>query len=124
MVSKTRADRIGRRIQEELSELLIFSVTDPRLQGVYLTDVKVDSELSFASVFVSALDSERKDEILEGFNSAAGFLRSRLAQRIDLRTVPQLRFNWDPTPENAERIERLIASLHDEAESDPDDTDA
>lgn len=124
MVSRSRAGRIGRRIQEELSELLIFAVTDPRLQGVFVTDVKVDSELAYASVFVSALDRERKEEILEGFGSAAGFLRSQLAQRINLRGFPKLRFNWDPTPENAERIERLIASLHEKSSAGSGDVDA
>lgn len=124
MGSSTRASRIGRRIQEELSELLIFEVTDPRLQGVFVTDVKVDNELAYASIFVSALDSERQAEIMAGFDRATGFLRSQLAHRIDLRSFPQLRFNWDPTPENAERIERLIASLHEEPNAESDDADA
>jgi ribosome-binding factor A len=121
MVSQARAGRIARRILETLSELLLFEVTDPRLQGVYITDVTVDRELAYASVYVSALEgAEREAEILEGFASASGFLRRQLAQRIQLRSFPQLRFNWDPTPENADRIDRLLASLHDE---DPQDED-
>jgi ribosome-binding factor A len=113
MVSQTRAGRIARGIQEMLSEMLLFEVTDPRLQGVFITDVRVDRELAQASIFVSALEgAERSAEILEGFQSASGFLRSQLAQRSDLRVFPRLRFVWDPTPENAERIEKLIASLH------------
>jgi ribosome-binding factor A len=115
MVSQTRAGRIAKRIQELLSEMLIFEVTDPRLQGAYITDVHVDRELAFATVFVSALEgTERQAEILEGFKHAAGFLRSALAQKIELRTFPKLRFTWDPTPEKAERIEKIIASLHDD----------
>ena len=115
MVSQTRAGRIARGIQEMLSEMLLFEVTDPRLQGVFVTDVRVDRELSQANIFVSALEgTERSAEILEGFESASGFLRSQLAQRSDLRVFPRLRFVWDPTPENAERIESLIASLRKE----------
>ena len=121
MVSQARAGRIARRILETLSELLLFEVTDPRLQGVYITDVTVDRELAYASVYVSALEGvEREAEILEGFASASGFLRRQLAQRIQLRSFPQLRFNWDPTPENADRIDRLLASLHDEDTQDDD----
>lgn len=113
MVSQNRASRIAKGIQEMLSEMLLFEVTDPRLQGVFVTDVNVDRELSFATVYVSALEGVgRRDDILEGFESAAGFLRSQLAQRTDLRTFPKLRFAWDQTPEHAERIEKLIADIH------------
>ena len=119
MVSQTRARRIARRIQEELSEILIFEATDPRLAGALITDVSVDRELAFASVYFSALEGEeRAAEILEGFQSAAGYMRSLLAKRIDLRTFPQLRFNWDPTPENADRIDKLINSLQDDDSSE------
>jgi ribosome-binding factor A len=117
LVSETRAGRIANRIREILSELLIFEVTDPRLQGIYITDVRVDRELAFASVFVSAIEgSERKDDVLGGLKHATGFLRSSLAQKIELRSFPKLRFNWDSTPENAEKIEKIIHTLHKEEE--------
>lgn len=125
MVSQTRARRIARRIQEELSEILIFEATDPRLAGALITDVSVDRELAFASIYFSALEGEeRAAEILEGFQSAAGFIRSLLAKRINLRSFPQLRFNWDPTPENADRIDKLINSLEvdNSSENEEDDT--
>jgi ribosome-binding factor A len=123
MVSQGRANRIAQRIKEELSELLLFETSDPRLSGVHVTDVRVDRELAYANIFFSALEgSERKDEILEGLNHAAGFLRHQLTQRIQLRSFPQIRFNWDPIPENADRIDQLISSLHqDERQDEADD---
>ena len=121
MVSSSRAGRIGRRIQEELASLLIFEASDPRLDGAFVTDVKVDRELAFASVYVSALEgAERSEEILAGMQSAAGFFRSQLARRIELRSFPRLRFHWDPTPENADRIDRLIATLNSDEDSGED----
>jgi ribosome-binding factor A len=112
MVSQSRASRIARGIQELLSEILLFETTDPRLQGVFVTDVRVDRELTQASIFVSALEgSGRKKEILAGFEHASGFLRTQLAQRTELRVFPRLHFAWDPTPEKAERIEALISSI-------------
>ncbi len=112
MPSKVRLTRIADRIRQDLSEMLIREVQDPRLSGISITDVKVDRELTFADIYVSAVEgSQRSKEILEGLQSASGFLRSQLAARIDLRTFPRLRFHWDPTPERADHIERILASL-------------
>lgn len=119
MVSKTRSQRIADRIREELSELLIQEISDPRLEGISITDARVDRELAYADVYVSALEgAERSKEILEGLNHAQGFLRHALAERVDLRTFPRLRFHWDATYERAERIESLIASLHQPSASE------
>jgi ribosome-binding factor A len=96
--------------------MLLMEVSDPRLQGISVTDVEVDRELAYASVFISALEGEQRwQDILDGLEHAQGFLRHELSQRIDLRTFPRLRFRWDPTLERAEKIERLIASIHEEA---------
>ena len=116
MVSKMRANRIADRIQNELSEMLIQGISDPRLAGVSVTDVTVDRELAYAEIYVSALEGAvRSEEILAGLEHAQGYLRHQLAQRIELRVFPRLRFHWDPTFERAEKIERLIASLHEES---------
>jgi len=118
MVSKNRAERISKRMQELLSEQLLLEITDPRLKGVYVTDVNVDQDLSDARIFVSALEGgERKDEILEGFAHAMGYIRALLAKQLDLRVFPRLHFHWDSTPEKAERIERLISDLHADGSS-------
>ena len=123
MVSKTRAVRIGERIREELSELLLMRTQDPRTSGVTVTDVKVDRELAFADVFVCTIEGvQRSQEVLEGLNHAQGFLRHELAQRVDLRVFPRLRFHWDPTFEKAEVIERIISSLHKEDAQTPENT--
>lgn len=112
MPSKVRIERIEDRFRQDLSELLLREISDPRLHQVFITDVKVDRELAFADIYVSAVEGvARSAEILEGMESASGFLRRQLAARIDLRVMPRLRFHWDPTPENADQIERLLASL-------------
>jgi ribosome-binding factor A len=119
MTSQGRANRIAQQIKEDLATLLLFEVGDPRLEGVYITDVNVDRELAYANIFVSTLEgSVREEEVMEGLERARGFMRSQLAQRIQLRSFPHLRFNWDPTPENAERIERLLDSLHKDEPTD------
>jgi len=119
LVSRLRVQRIADRIKEELAEMLIRQVQDPRLEGVTITDVRVDRELTFADIYISAIEgSQRADEVLAGFEHAGGFLRSELASRIELRIFPRLRFHWDPTLERAEHIEELLASLHNEIPSE------
>jgi ribosome-binding factor A len=114
MPSQLRLKRIADRIRQELSEMLIQEVSDPRLSGVSITDVKVDRELAYADIFVSAVEGhERSDEVIQGLHSASGFLRRALADRVELRVFPRLRFHWDPTPERADHIERLLATLKD-----------
>lgn len=114
MPSGIRIKRIEDRIRQDLSELLLREVNDPRLRQIFVTDVKVDRELAFADVYVSAVEgAARSAEVLAGLESASGFLRRTLAARVDLRTFPKLRFHWDPTPENADHIERILAGLRD-----------
>jgi len=112
MPTQARVERIADRIQQELAELLLRNLSDPRLHMIYVTDVTVDREMSYADVFVSALEgSTRSREVLAGLESASGFIRRELAGRVELRTFPRLRFHWDPTPENADSIERKLAEI-------------
>ena len=92
--------------------MLIHEISDPRLKQIFVTDVKIDKELVYADVFVSAIEGvERSADVLAGLESASGFLRRTLSARVELRAFPRLRFHWDVTPENADRIERILADL-------------
>jgi ribosome-binding factor A len=110
--SGIRLQRIADRIRQDLSELLIREISDPRLQQIFVTDVKVDRELSYADIYVSAIEgTARAKDVLAGLESASGFLRRTLAARVELRAFPRLRFHWDVTPENADQIEKVLAGL-------------
>jgi ribosome-binding factor A len=115
MPSGVRLQKIAERIREEISDMLIKEISDPRLEQVYVTEVRVDRELAFADVYVSAVEGKaRSAEIVQGMESASGYLRRTLSARIDLRSFPRLRFHWDPTPENADHIEKILAQLREE----------
>lgn len=118
MPSQTRLKRIADRMQQDLSEMLLRGIVhDPRLNGIFITDINVDRELTFANIFVSALEGkQRETEVIAGLNHAKGFLRSQLASKIQLRTFPELRFFWDPIPERAEKIEKLLDTIQEERE--------
>ena len=116
MPTPLRLKRIGDRFRKELSEMLVKEeIRDPRLSGISVTEVKIDRELSYADIYVSAVEGvSRSEEILEGLESASGFIRKTLSDRIELRAFPRLRFHWDITPERADRIEQLLASIREE----------
>lgn len=112
MPSGVRLQRIADRVREELSEMLIREISDPRLKLIYVTDVKIDRELAYADIFVSAVEGvSRSKDVLAGLESASGFIRRTLASRVELRAFPRLRFHWDMTPENADRVEKVLAEL-------------
>jgi ribosome-binding factor A len=123
MVSESRSIRIADRIKVELSLMFLQEISDPRLEGVNITSVEVDREISYADIYISALDgAERKKEILTAINKASGFIRSQLAASIShLRSFPQLRFHWDPIPDRVTRLDQIFAELDDEIE--PEDLD-
>ena len=116
MPTPLRMKRINDRIKQVLSVLLISKIDDPRLVGVSVTDVKVDRELDFANIYVSSLDGAKSSrEVIAGLNHARGYLKHEIAQEVDLRVMPRLRFFWDPTPEKEDRIDSLLAKLHEES---------
>lgn len=116
MVSESRTDRISDRIKREVSLLFMQEISDPRLEGVHITAVELDREISYADIYVSVRDgSDRKKDILAALKRASGFIRSQLAVSIShLRTFPQLRFHWDPIPERVDRMDEIFAELDEE----------
>lgn len=121
-----KKDRIAERIRIVMSELLMREVSDPRLQSVTVTDVKLDPEIMYARVYVNALgDEAREPEVMAGLDRAGGFLRRELSKRLRVRSVPELRFVWDKTLASADRVERLLDDLEipeaTEEEVDMDD---
>lgn len=111
-MSKIRQERTAEQIQIILSELFLKEVSDPRLAGITVTEVLIDRELQHANVYVNALgDDEREKEVMEGLNSASGFLRSQIAQRLDLRSAPVVHYHWDPRLRYAEEVNDLLDSL-------------
>ena len=111
-MSKIRQERTAELIQQLLSEMFLREVNDPRLAGVTITEVQIDRELQYATAYVNALgDDSRREEVMAGLQSAAGFLRRELAQSLDLRSAPVLRFEWDPRLRYVEEVDELLDEL-------------
>jgi ribosome-binding factor A len=117
-MSKVRQQRTAEQIRILLSELFQRQLSDPRLQGLTLTEVTIDRELQYADIYVNALgDESRQEEVLAALAKANGYLRRELAGRLRLRTVPVLHFHWDPSLARAEHISRLLDTLEIPAET-------
>ena len=105
----SRSSRLGDQIQRDLSELIRLEVRDPRVGLVTITEVEVSRDLSHAKVYVTALSgAEQAAQSIQALQRAAGFLRSRLAQGIKARTVPELHFVYDESVERGVHLSRLI----------------
>jgi ribosome-binding factor A len=104
-----RARRVGDEIQKELAELLRSDVKDPRVGRFTITAVEVSADLSHAKIFVTHLSGRANaDEAVKALQRTAGFLRSALAHRLKLYSVPQLHFAYDDSIENGMRLSQLI----------------
>jgi ribosome-binding factor A len=123
--SYPRARRVAQQIQQALSELIRREVRDPRLGMVTLTEVRMSSDLSYATVYYSVLggDAKHAQEILD---SAAGMLRGPLGRSLGIRHSPELRFVQDELIESGARLSALIqkAVRDDEARHVDDPSDA
>lgn len=108
-----KQQRSAERIRQILSDILLTEVSDPRLFGITITDVKIDRELRHASIYVGALGNDiRQEEVMDGLQSARGFMRRQVALRLQARVTPDLNFIWDPTLARAQRIEALFDDLN------------
>ncbi len=104
-----RAQRVGDQIQRELADLLAHDVKDPRVGRVTITQVEVGADFAHATVhFTHLAGREHAAEATAALARVAGFLRSALARRIDLYSVPQLHFAYDDSIEAGMRLSQLI----------------
>ena len=102
--------RLGEQLREKLASILLFEISDPRLDLVTITGVDVAVDRSYARVFVTC-DGNRYDEVMEALNAAKGRIRSILARSLDWRVTPSLDFRIDRSTDEAERIGRALENV-------------
>lgn len=115
-----RVERVAEALQEAVAELVQRELKDPRVGMVTITRVSISPDLRHARVFFSSLgDAAQRQKSLEGLRSAAGFIRSQIARRLQLRVAPEIRFEIDDNIEYAVEILHRIS-----ANRPPDEGDA
>lgn len=115
----SRSARVGDLLIEELSELLLREIRDPRIGFVTITAVDVSDDLRHARVYVVTHETgDGQERILEGLQSARGYLRAALGRRLHLRYIPELTFCIDESLERGLRINEILKSLETGEKSD------
>jgi len=105
-----RLARVAEAIREVASEAILFELKDPRIKFTTVTRAEVSADLQHAKVYVSVMGSERDQNLtLHGLRSAAGFIQSRLGDRMTTRYVPTLEFIIDEGIRNSQEVARLLS---------------
>lgn len=101
--------RVNEQAREVISEILLFEISDPRLDMVTITGVEVSYDRSVANVYYST-EPSRYTEVAQAFNAAAGRIRSLMAKNLSWRVAPELRFHLDESVDNAQRIAEALSA--------------
>ena len=107
-----KGERVASDMQRELGNILLLEAKDEDFKHVTITDCDVTNDLSFAKIYFTTTDDREKVE--KDLNNAAGFFRSLLAERLQIRHTPELRFIFDESIEYGQKIEKIIEKLHEE----------
>jgi len=109
-------------IMKEVSEMVVKGeIKDPRVAPVFITGVKVTDNLSDAEIFFTVMEGESgKEEALHGLASAKGFVRGKLASRLRMKRIPDLKFSYDEALETGYKVDEILRGLSREKRSGED----
>lgn len=108
-----KIERISSDVQKELSSIMLLEAKDETLKHVTITGCEVTNDLSFATVYYTYMGEENLEDVQKNLEEASSYLRTVLANRVDLRHTPELRFVYDNSIEYGQNIERIINKLHE-----------
>jgi ribosome-binding factor A len=108
-----RSERVGDQMKQEIADILMRKIKDPRIGFVTITDVEIAADLKNAKVFFSVYGGD-KEESLKGLTSATPFIRSELGRRMRMKFVPELLFRYDSTVERGAHIMELLHTIEEE----------
>ena len=108
-MSTRRLLKAAEAVREVVSMAILTQVRDPRVQDVTVTSVEMAPDMRSAKVTVSIMGSPAKQELaLRGLSNSAGFLQAKIAERIDTRYIPKLRFEMDQGVKHSLEIARVL----------------
>ncbi len=108
---KLKGQRVSSDILKELSDILLTEVKDEDLKHVTITHVDTTNDLSYCRIYFTTLDDKNRDKIIKDINNASGFFKLMLSQRLDVRSMPDLKFIYDESIEYGKKIEKIIEEI-------------
>ena len=119
MAKQLRIEKLQELIKQEMGKMLLKELKDPRIGFVTVTDVEMTGDLREAKIFVSIMGgAEQVKSSLEGLNSALGFIRREIGQRVRLRFTPEISFSLDTSLDYGEHIQKLLLQVEGERNDD------
>ncbi|MBI5123844.1 MAG: 30S ribosome-binding factor RbfA [Candidatus Omnitrophica bacterium] len=116
-MSKPRPERVQEALRQEISRIVLNEIKDPRIGFVTITKVELTKDLRYAKVYFSVLgDMKEKGLALKGLNSAKGYIKNLIADRIKLRFMPELVFKIDDSLEHTKHIYDILDQIKAEKE--------
>lgn len=107
-----RLNRINEELKREISNIINYEVTNSNVTGIIsVTSVKISPDLRYARVYVSVLNSKNVKNTIAGLKSSSGFIRSRIAEKINLRVTPELVFELDDSMQYGEKIDTILKDI-------------
>ena len=107
-----RLNRINEELKREISNIINYEVTNSNVTGmVSVTSVKITPDLRYARVYVSILNSKNVKQTLAGLKSSSGFIRSRVAEKVNLRVTPELIFELDDSMQYGQKIDTILKEI-------------
>lgn len=109
-----KIERLNHAIQEEISMILMKEVKDENIKFVTITGVDTTNDLSFAKIYYTVLNKEKLHEAGEALEKASSFIRTKLANSIEIRHTPELKFIYDTSIAYGKHIDELIEKIKEE----------
>ena len=110
-----KTERLAHVLVKEISNILMLEVKDEDIKFVTITHIDLSSDLSYAKVYCTVLDDDKRDKCIKDLNNAKGFIKSELIKRkIEMRKIPDLTFIYDESIEYGNKIEKIINKIHNE----------
>lgn len=120
-----RSDRVQVQLKREISKILLEDLRDPRIGFVTVTRIDLTGDLRYAKVYFSVLGNDKNQESnVEGVQSAAGYIRMLIAERLKLKFVPELVFKLDKSIEYSMKLEKTFERLRNEQRGNHDNDDS
>lgn len=111
--NENRLNRINEELRKEISNIISFELKNPDATGlISVTKVKITPDLKYAKVYVSMLNSKNNEKTLEALKKSAGYIRSGIAKKINLRITPELVFEEDNSMEYGMKIDSILKDLN------------